>query len=77
MFILTAKLSPTKLLAISLAVVTLVLGVVFLALPKEESVETAASMKIKQNDIFEPKKKSTFHRLDYDFLEVWIQFCCC
>ncbi|MBR5867980.1 MAG: DUF4830 domain-containing protein [Clostridia bacterium] len=47
MFILTTKLSPTKLLAISLAVVTLVLGVVFLALPKNDSVEASASMKVR------------------------------
>lgn len=47
MFILTTKLSPVKLLAISLAVVTLVLGVVFLVLPKDEVAETAGQLKIK------------------------------
>lgn len=47
MFVLTTKFSPVKLLAVSLAVVTMILGLVFLALPKEESVETAGSLKIR------------------------------
>ena len=50
MFVVSAKLTPVKLLAISAAVCTLVLGGIYLALPdkggKDAAVESGASLKV-------------------------------
>ena len=43
MFVVSAKLSPVKLLAISAAVCTLVLGAVFLALPNDKAASASVS----------------------------------